>query len=290
MADTATFTADRVTDGALAQNLLLSAKKRIEIHNGNLLSPINQNAIISGTTYNTADTIYLDRWRLVSGSMVWTSGTGVVLNGVIKQRIEALPAWLYGQAFPFRISIGGTEYYDILDWPTTNTGAAKTVTKNGVTIEIGYESYSAVLCGISSAYTPYVKLITSVSTTINYFNPPADYGEELRKCQRYAIEINPLAYAYSSAGSGYGFNGTTAFIDIPTPVAMRILPTVTTIGNWALVSGSTFIPITGISASYYSSNVITCNVSAASGLTAGVYYKLMASNDTTAKLLLSADL
>ncbi|MDP4117662.1 MAG: hypothetical protein Q8873_00515 [Bacillota bacterium] len=252
-----------------------------DIHNGNFLSPENQRVITSGTTYSTTGAIYLDRWWLVSGSMVWTSKTGFALNGVAKQRIEELPEWLFEKEQPITISVGGTEYRDTLTWPASSTGATSSVTKNGVTITIGFESYSATLCGISSTYTPYITLTTSSSTTINYIypdKPPADYGEELTKCQRFALYI-PNGGGYFRVGS---YTANTLLFSVPLTNTFRAIPTIES-GSFSVMTAASVVQSGFTFTFYVNGNNLTVIASKTShGLTDATLY----SNG----ILLTADL
>lgn len=225
------------------------ANSHAEFPNGNLLTPVNQRTRVSGAAYSTTGTYFLDQLKLISGSMIWTSGTGVALNGVAKVYFENLPAWLYEKSFPVTIGIGSTEYHATLTWPTSNTGAAATVTVNGVTITIGYESYSATLCGVASSYVPYITLTTSVSTVINYIyskTPPSDFREQLSLCQRYFVR-NTSAGSVNIANGNAALTTAINFIVI-IPKTMRISPSVAvgSLSNIVCRNGQTDLAISGL--------------------------------------------
>lgn len=56
-------------------------------------------------------------------------------------------------------------------------------------------------------------------------NEIPDYGEQLRRCQRYLFAANSDSYPYACVGSGYiSSDGTEAIIIIPTPVSLEKLP------------------------------------------------------------------
>lgn len=165
----------------------LAANNPAEIINGNFLSPVNQRGLTSGTAVSTAG-YTLDMWKLNSGSVTWTSGAGITLNGSIKEYFEILPASLYGKALPITINIGGTEYQFSLTFPSADTGYPASYAVAGVTVAIGFESKTATLCGVSVSYVPYIMLTTSSAVVIKYIYSnkfPAVYGNQLTLCQRY---------------------------------------------------------------------------------------------------------
>ena len=263
---TSTYASGSAVDAALdaGASAYIQANSRAEFPNGNFLSPVNQRSRVSGTSFSTTGTYFLDQIKLISGSVTWTSGTGIALNGVIKSRLEILPAWLFSKSFPVIISIGSTEYKTTLTWPSSNTGTAATSTVGGVTITIGFESYSATICGITSAYVPYITLTTSVSKTINYIyskDPPDDFCSQFVKCQRFYQYI-PTLYAL-----GFCTSATLAFVAVPTPVPMRIYPTAAVTSVGLLQCASSFTPSTMGVAAYNNNQVhlaVTCT-----GLTVG---------------------
>ena len=56
-------------------------------------------------------------------------------------------------------------------------------------------------------------------------NEIPDYGEQLRRCQRYLFAANSDSYPYACVGSGYiSSDGTESIIIIPTPVSLKKLP------------------------------------------------------------------
>ena len=165
----------------------LAANNPSEIINGNFLSPVNQRGLASGTAV-TAAGYTLDMWKLNSGSVTWTSGTGITLNGSIKEYFEILPASLYGKSLPITINICGTEYQFNLTFPSVDAGYPASYTVAGVTVTIGFESKTATLCGASVSYVPYIMLTTSSAVVIKYIYSnkfPAVYGNQLMLCQRY---------------------------------------------------------------------------------------------------------
>lgn len=129
----------------------------------------------------------------------------------------------------------------------------------------------------------------SVSTLAN--DPPADYGEELAKCQRYFINLNALGVTYCQYGGGFANTTTNIRVDIPLPVPMRACPTATMNGNIIWLTGTNGNAITGIAAVADTTSPNSVRLHAATtGVTASAYYKIANYNDATAYIWLSADL
>lgn len=151
---------------------------------------------------------------------------------------------------------------------------------------------------------------TSVISKIDIYNIKAEVGqfhteftapdpsEELLKCQRFYVEYNPDAKAYANVGDGCGYTNNRAVIYVNLPTKMRTYPTLTTKGSWAL--STTGAPVSDIPISTIDSTtvsnlslnrlILVCTGKNANTITAGTYYQLRASNDSTARLSLSADL
>lgn len=117
-----------------------------------------------------------------------------------------------------------------------------------------------------------------------------NYAEELAKCQRYMLVLNPAQTTYNPMGSGYGQNSTTAYIICPVPVSLRAAPTVTVTGTPNLQSGSTQISTTAIG--YYRMGIGTVMLSAtaASGVSNGTFYMLLYGTSNLGSIVLDANI
>lgn len=62
-------------------------------------------------------------------------------------------------------------------------------------------------------------------------NEIPNYIDELAKCQRYAIDLNPLNWGIPIIGSYYQDGAGTRWVEIPVPVTMRTVPTLKTASN-----------------------------------------------------------
>lgn len=174
-----------------------------QLSNPNLLDnwyfayPVNQRNV-SGTI--DAVGYFLDRWKLVSGS-VTIGSNGLTLNGTIVQILEAAV---------------GTDV------------TASALTAEGVVVA-SYDNNSKTisLTGTGQTFVA-AKLELGTHQTLAHkdangnwvLNEIPDYGEQLRRCQRYYLS-NKQRNAYGKSTSA-----TAAYVDIPTPVTMRALPAI----------------------------------------------------------------
>jgi len=192
------------------------------IINGNFRYPVNQYGRTSGAAFSTTDAYFLDMWKLISGSVTWTAGTGFSLNGELRQFFEAVPTDLYDETIPVTINAGGNDYVKLLTFPD-DTSETDTETAGGVTITVGYEAKNTNLCGVAVTHVPYITLETASAVTIEYVysvTPPANYPEQLAKCQRYCCAVQYNVSRMTSYTSG-----TMAF-RIPLPTQMRTTPSI----------------------------------------------------------------
>lgn len=130
-----------------------------------------------------------DRWILESGTVSYTAGVGLTLNGTIQQKLENIPA----SAYPYIGMASGTATigYD---------GGVVTITSSD-----GVIKWAALYEG---EYT---------AETLPEYQPKG-YGAELAECQRYFLRLNktdPVAVGY------VGATATIIYCLIPTPVTMR---------------------------------------------------------------------
>ena len=111
---------------------------------------------------------------------------------------------------------------------------------------------------------------------------------ELLKCQRYCLVISPNT-SYGPAGNGMVQTTSSARIVIPTPVSLRINPSLMFSGSWQLLANGLSQDITNMSVSGSSPNTVQLDV-ASSGLVVGQGVVMRAKGDLNAKIMLSADL
>ena len=123
-----------------------------------------------------------------------------------------------------------------------------------------------------------------------------DYGEELAKCQRYLLTFANYGDPYLAIGMGTSFIENAVQIQIPLPVPMRTKPTLVMIGAWVLrgdgqavflAEGTYQAGISTISPGMVS---IIINEITAGGITLNQAFELIRNNNTTAEIILSAEL
>ena len=160
-------------------------------------NPVNQRGA-SGTI--SAAGYFFDRWKLVSGSVTINSG-GIVLNGTIAQVLE----YAVGQTVTATVLTpdGVTDVTPVYD------DEAKTfaVTAQGKTIK-------AVKLELGAQQT-----LAHQENGVWVLNEIPDYGEQLRRCQRYFQVIQQ----YSAYPAAIDVNGNL-LAAIVLPVEMRIRP------------------------------------------------------------------
>lgn len=184
-----------------------------QLSNPNLLDnwyfahPVNQRNV-SGTI--DAVGYFLDRWKLVSGS-VTIGSNGIILNGTIVQILE--------------IAVG------------TNVTASALTAEGVVVASYDNNSKTISLTGTGQTFVA-AKLELGSQQTLSHqdadgnwvLNEIPDYGEQLRRCQRYQLVINREILV---AGRTSASAETTCFAFIPTPVTMRVAPAISKIaGNY----------------------------------------------------------
>lgn len=173
-----------------------------QLSNPNLLDnwyfayPVNQRNV-SGTI----DVVgyFLDRWKLVSGS-VTIGSNGLTLNGTIVQILEA--------------AVG------------TDVTASALTTEGVVVASYDNNSKTISLTGTGQTFVAAKLELCSTQTLAHQengnwvLNEIPDYGEQLRRCQRYAVKLNGKYWMPHNSDGVLRLN-------IPLPVTMRAKPSVT---------------------------------------------------------------
>lgn len=184
-----------------------------QLSNPNLLDnwyfahPVNQRNV-SGTI--DAVGYFLDRWKLVSGS-VTIGSNGITLNGTIAQILET--------------AVG------------TNVTASALTTEGVVVASYDNNSKTISLTGTGQTFVA-AKLELSSQQTLAHqdengnwvLNEIPDYGEQLRRCQRYFWRswTGDRNTHNSILGVVFGTNNRITGFDYP--VEMRIRPSITVYG------------------------------------------------------------
>lgn len=246
-----------------------------QLSNHNLLdnwyfgNPVNQRNV-SGTI--DAVGYFLDRWKLVSGS-VTIGSNGITLNGTIAQILET--------------AVG------------TDVTASALTTEGVVVASYDNNSKTISLTGTGQTFVA-AKLELGTHQTLAHkdangnwvLNEIPDYGEQLRRCQRYFVNFNPYKMAWFAMPPAVASSAGQAYSSVTLPVAMRAQPVVSYGGNIALSQNADHA-ITAILASdnTFTGNSIQLRYDVSAGtLTANSLYRVQGSNDPTSYIWLSADL
>lgn len=123
-------------------------------------------------------------------------------------------------------------------------------------------------------------------------NEIPDYGEQLRRCQRYFVNFNPYKMDWFAMPPAVASTTTQAYSAVTLPVAMRAKPVVSYGGNIAL-SQENDHTVTGIFVSdrTFTGNSIQLGYDVGAGtLTANALYRVQGRSDPSSYIWLSADL
>ena len=209
----------------------------------------------------------------ISSANTWTSISVTIAGDTSGTWVGATNG--IGLRVAFSLGVGTTYSGTAGAWAGTNylsaTGATSVVGTNGATF-----------------YITGVQLEKGSTATSFDYRP---FGTELALCQRYTTIFNTGATTYPRFGVGQCRSVTLADILITFPVFMRAAPSYTTTGTIVLSSATGSL----ITVTAYPDNLITninmfLQAQVSSGLIAGNATLLMANNDTTARLTLSAEL
>lgn len=122
-------------------------------------------------------------------------------------------------------------------------------------------------------------------------NEVPDYGEQLRRCQRYALALSKLS-GHSVYGSGMINAGKNARIVVPLPITMRTAPTISVTGDLEIIANGTTYAVTSVSVESLSPTAVCLLVNSASLSTtqAAAPALLRSYGGGKGELFLSADL
>jgi len=187
-------------------------------------------------------------------------------------------------------------------WPTDNTaglyvafslGAGSTYSSTAGSWASGYYlsatgATSVVGTNGATFYVTGVQLEKGSTATSFDYRP---YGTELQLCQRYCYAANPQG-AYSPYGSGQAISTTVARIIFQPAVTMRATSTsITYSGTLGLINANDgSIALTGLVVQDPGVSAMTLGATVASGLVAGNATRLLNINDTSGKVIISAEL
>ncbi len=249
---------------------------------GDGVFPINQR----GQSSYGASMYGIDRWRTWGNMTVALTAAGLSLTSTEAAGLFQYPEQnrimaMMGETVTFSVKVGGQVYSNT---GTIYSGAWLAVqVPSGEAIFVVPQSYPSELISVSYRFsgavsTPVVvqamKLeLGTVSTLAN--DPPPDFGEELRKCQRYLYI--PTFPWYAWTGTVAMATSATAFnwvINTPVPMRQGAIPTIgitgsvyingTAASNLSIVNAPTgnLVKISGTSAGMTNAQLYPVNTSA----------------------------
>lgn len=194
-----------------------------------------------------------DRWKLTSGTVTYTAGTGLKLNGTITQVLEKAPT-------------GGSCFVGMASGTATIALDGNTIT---ITSSGGVIKWAALY---AEKYT---------ETTKPEYQPKG-YGTELAECQRYYLQFSGLEPV--AVGYGYAANGVLCVVAIP---AMRAQASVVISGTIYMRKSGQILNASGVENYGQSKNSVQLYFTG-SAVTVDVPYDIYCAEG--AKLALIADL
>jgi hypothetical protein len=188
--------------------------------------------------------------------------------------------------------VGATNGRGVIVWFGLGAGSTLSGTA-GVWAGADYRSATGAtsVVGTNGAtfYITGVQLeVGSTATSFDY----RPYGTELALCQRYAYKISGSNAFSPLTGAGQGTTATTIAFTVPAKVSMRATPSLLTTGNLCVTANglNSLTAVTSMDVYRMIPENPMVQATVASGITAGVCYFLHGNNDTTASLLISAEL
>lgn len=241
---------------------------------GDGVFPINQKG---QTSYTGTAASSIDRWKLsngdasislsASGMTIYTNGSGYGYGG---QELET------------EFALDGTYTFSVL---LADGTLYSTPTNQNLELPSGLLFYFAnnksvnwrnpanTTCETIAA----VKLEKGTVSTLANDVPP-DFGEELRKCQRYLwIKTFP---GNAQLGSGIALTADQAVVSVITPVPMRSVQNITFTANCLLVGNGQVLTVSAVTGINQYDNIARLVLSS-SGLTAYHTYSFFTTTETT---------
>lgn len=240
-------------------------------------NPVNQRGGDSKSGVNNG--YWIDRWYLsgydqtveiTQSGLQWASTTGIWLT----QRLEdALVEALTGQTVTISAIVDGElrAKTQKLDRDTVITcllsDGIQRIECSAENKWLRFVSYSAPTVPVTILA---VKLELGSEQTLAHkegdrwvLNEIPDYGEQLRRCQRYFAAYSFRNSPTLGAGWAFGRNGRVA---LWLPTAMRATPSIVSSPPLQLIYNNTTIPVADVSTQDFSGNFVCLNLAVESGL------------------------
>ena len=274
-----------------------------QLSNPNLLdnwyfgNPVNQRGQTSWA--NPSNMQYaIDRWKITPSSVIALVDDGITVTAEIQQGLEKTRLE-FGRTYTFSVisSDGRIGKHTFVLTSDTNINVSF-----GFGIFVCYLSGDNVwfqIYGDGSTYKA-AKLELGSQQTLAHqdadgnwvLNEIPDYGEQLRRCQRYFVNFNPYKMRWFAMPPAVASNASQAYSAVTLPVAMRAKPVVSYGGNIAL-SQEADHAVTAILASddTFTGNSVQLRYDVSAGtLTSNALYRVQGNKDAASYIWLSADL
>ena len=272
--------------------------------------PVNQKGITS-TGDVDKNVISIDRWKRAGNDGVFSlTAGGLLSDGSNATHIYQLlePDLLYAKTVTFSAWTNLGVVFGTINIPTAEAWPSERQTLTAYeddavclrVVLLAPEKIIQVQPEAKTALTlKAVKLEVGKTQTLAYKGPLGfwnlldipDYTTELLKCQRHMVIVNThlAGNVNFPVNIGMAMSANNAFIPIELPVPMRTTPALSVSGQFCLGTGNGEVDTT---LTFSTANDINCVLlnAAASGLTPGQAVYLRAKNDSTAKLILNANL
>lgn len=265
-------------------------------------NPVNQR----GQTSYTGAGYGIDRWYLFNNitCRITSDGLTLVSNGENSILECYLDTDLTGKTVTMSALIDGIVYsgsktvdqHDFTDAVSFPGGTIRVFYSGGKTV---FRLWLSNVSG-TTVQLKAVKLELGSQQTLAHqdadgnwvLNEIPDYGEQLRRCQRYFVNFNPYKMPWFVMPPAVAVNTSQAYSAVTLPVSMRAQPVVSYGGNIVL-SQSADHAVTSIlvSDNTFTGNSIKLRYDISAGtLTANSLYRVQGQGDTTSYIWLSADL
>ena len=266
-------------------------------------NPVNQR----GQTEYTGSGHTIDRWKALTDVVTLTiSNDGITLrrNGgnpwLLSEQIEpSIVTNFMGKHFT--VSVLTTQGLVVLDVPSAFTSETSVVDPTGVSVWLN--TSGIVLIGTTNdSMTPIAaKLELGSQQTLAHqdadgnwvLNEIPDYGEQLRRCQRYFYRLKSQnGNNYGVLALGYLQSNAQGHFLVNFPNTMRTVPTYSMSGALQIYSKSTGYAVTSLSHQSFNGNalLLVANCAANENFAVGNTAHLSSMNDATAYIDFSADL
>lgn len=267
------------------------------LHNWDFRNPVNQR----GQSSYTGSTDYcVDRWvRYANATVTVNSGyitlaASTIIDSYLFQRMEGLPNGVY----TLSINIDGDIKSTTLTWDgstraeTTLVFGSKSI-NIGLTFDTGSPTFFVLPKSVASYNIYAVKLEPGSISTLAY-DPPADYGEELRKCQRYLFNAidTPASGVGAALGTGVAVSTTEIRILLPIPAHMRPIAATVILSSPSHFQcvGEANLNISALTYSATSTNTVMLIATVPGTAIGRSYYLRRATGATDGHLLISKEL